>query len=86
MRTPPPWLRLTLAALPFISLFLFPWMLTAVLMFLAGLVFPPLPLLAGVLSDVVYYPGFGLYEGTLTGLLLSILSYAVRYIVRTRIM
>jgi hypothetical protein len=86
MRELPQWLRLFCAALPFVSVFLFPWKLTALFMFLAGLVFPPIPAIVGVLSDVVYYPGFGLYEGTLTGILLTILAYAVRYIVRTRIM
>lgn len=77
--------RIFLAALPFFAIFLFPWPLTLVTAFAAGLVFPPLPLIVGMLADVLYAPG-GWWEGTSWGVGLSLGAYAVRYVVRTRIM
>lgn len=86
MRNPPQWLRVFFAVFPFISLFFLPWPMTLIAAFAAGLVFPPLAVIIGVLVDVLYHPGTGWYVGTVSGLLLCGLSYAVRYISRTRIM
>lgn len=77
--------RIVVALLPFLALFLFPWPLTLVTAFAAGLVFPPVALLVGVLADVLYSPG-GWWEGTLWGAGIALLAYLVRYVVRTRIM
>ena len=84
--TLPRFVRLLITGFPFLSLVLFPWPLTVFLMFLAGLIFPPLALLAGILADILYYPGSGLLKGTLTGLFVCVLTYAVRHLYRTRIM
>lgn len=86
MSKPPFGARLILAALPFAALFIFPWKLTLALSFIAGLVYPPIPLIVGALIDILYYPGAGWLYGLTWGLILAILTYVVRYIAQTRIM
>lgn len=86
MRNPPKWIKIFFAAFPFVSLFFFPWPMTLIASFAAGLVFPPLALVVGVLVDVLYSPGTGWFIGIIWGLVLCALSYAVRYFVRTRVM
>lgn len=86
MTNPPKWLRIFFAIFPFVSLFFFPWTMTLIASFAAGLVFPPLALVVGVLVDVLYSPGEGWLVGTLWGIGLMLAAYGVRYFVRTRIM
>ena len=86
MRPFPLWFRIVFAVLPFVSLVIFPWSLTLSLMFAAGLVYSPLALVAGILADVLYHPGTGLWEATVWGIGLMVLTYAVRYFVRRRVM
>ena len=86
MKKPPQSIRIFFAAFPFVSLFFFPWPMTLIASVASGLVFPPLPLIVGVLVDVLYYPGGGLPVGTLWGLGIAAFAYIVRYIVRRRIM
>lgn len=79
-------LQFMLAGLPFLALFIFPWQVTLVAGFAAGIVFPPLALLVGILTDVLYHTaGFTLW-GTIWGVIGMLSTYAVRYIARTRIM
>lgn len=87
MKNPPKWLKIFFAAFPFVSLFFFPWPMTLIASFAAGLVFPPLALIIGILVDVLYSPGTGWHLiGTFTGLIVTALAYGVRYFVRTRVM
>lgn len=86
MRHPPTWLRVFFGIFPFVSLFFFPWTLTLITAFAAGLVFPPLAAIVGVLIDVLYHPGSGWPLGTLSGIALALLAYGVRHFVRTRVM
>lgn len=86
MRNPPTSIKIFFAAFPFVSLFFFPWPMTLIASFAAGLVFPPLALIVGVLVDVIYSPGEGWFIGTLWGIGLTAFSYGVRYFVRTRVM
>jgi len=86
MRNTPKWIKIFFAIFPFVSLFFFPWPMTLITAFVAGIVFSPLALIAGVLVDVLYSPGEGLFIGTLWGAGLTVLAYGVRYFVRTRIM
>lgn len=72
-----------------LSVFILPWTITILLMFGAGLVFPPAPFFIGILVDFLYYPGFGTGiwpHGTLIGLVISVLTYGVQHFVKTRIM
>lgn len=79
-------LKIAIIALAVVSLFVFPWPLTLVLMALAGLILPASALCIGVLSDILYYPGFGLPWGVLAGLLIALGAALVRHIMKTRIM
>ena len=86
MRQPPLWLRVLFVLAPFFALFLFPWPLTLGLSFLAGLIFPPIALIVGILTDVLYHPGSGWPIGTSWGLILALIAYVVRHVMKTRIM
>lgn len=78
--------RAALIVIALLSIFWLPWAITLVLMFLSGLVFPPLALILGILADLLYYPGHGFFWASFDGLLLTLLSAAVRHFVKTRIM
>lgn len=78
--------RIFFAVFPFLSLFFFPWTMTLIASFAAGLVFPPLTLAIGILVDALYRPGTGWFIGTTWGVVLMVAAYGVRYFVRTRIM
>lgn len=78
--------RITVTALALLSLFWLPWTVTLVCLFLAGLAFPPSAFALGVVADLLYYPGHGIFLGTLWGLILGLVAVAVRHFVKTRIM
>lgn len=78
--------RVAAIVLATLSIFWLPWLITLVCLFLAGLIFPPAALALGVFSDLLYYPGHGIFLGTLWGLVLALLAAAVRHFVKTRIM
>jgi hypothetical protein len=84
--TVPAFIRYGIIPLSIVSLFVFPWILTILLMFGAGLVFPPAPFFIGILADFLYYPGHGWYSASLTGLLISVITFGVQHFVKTRIM
>jgi hypothetical protein len=66
---------------------LFPGSLTFVLVAIASVIVPPVGLLAGVLSDALYYvPSVGIPYATLIGLALTLGGYVVRQFIKTRIM
>lgn len=69
-----------------VSLFWLPWVCTLVLLFLAGLSFPPAALALGAFADVLYYPGAGLPWGVIAGALCLLAAVSVRHFVKTRIM
>lgn len=79
-------LRITAVVLAFFSIFWLPWAVTLVCLFLAGLAFPPAALALGVFADLLYYPGHGIFMGTAWGLVIALISAAVRHFVKTRIM
>lgn len=72
--------------LAILSLFIFPWEVTLLLMTAAALSVPPSAILVGVLADILYYPGIGLPAGVLWGAALYIAASGVRHIVKTRIL
>lgn len=65
----------------------FPAVVAVVLVAGSALVFPPVALFAGVLTDAVYTTAFvSLPYASLLGLFFMASSYAVHWFVRTRIM
>lgn len=86
MRKIPRSVRAAIVLLALSAPFLFPWQASMALAFAAGLVFPPLALFIGFLFDVLYHPGHAFIWGTFWGVIGAAACYAVRYIVRTRIM
>jgi hypothetical protein len=82
----PGYAKAGVVALAGAGVFLLPWPLTLVLIFFAGLVFPPVALLFGLLADALYYPGTGMLWGSAAGLILAVVSWVVRHFVKTRIM
>lgn len=81
----PRYVRALILIFSFFSIFWLPWPFSIFAMFIAGLILPPVAFLLGFLADLLYYPGHGLPWGLITGASMAILSYAVRYIVKTRI-
>jgi len=68
-----------------ISMLTLPWPVTAILVAVSGYLFPPVAFAEGILADILYYPGHGIFAGTCIGALLAVLMYAVRHFVKTRI-
>ncbi|HEY0010794.1 MAG TPA: hypothetical protein VGB97_02670 [Candidatus Paceibacterota bacterium] len=60
--------------------------MTLIAAFAAGLVFPPLALVIGVLVDIFYHPGVGWLVGTVSGAVLTCVAYGVRYVAKTRLL
>lgn len=82
----PVFVRAAVILIALLSLFWLPWAISLMLMFLSGLIFPPAALALGVLADLLYYPGHGVPWATFDGLALTLISAAVRHLVKTRIM
>lgn len=80
-------IRIVFSIVAFLSPFFFPFSLTLLLSFLAGLFLPVIPLIVGILVDLLYYvPDASLLPlGTLYGALLAVVSYVVRQFVKARI-
>jgi len=70
--------RIAFSVATVLSAFWFPWPVTALLALLGAYREPLLPLSAGLLLDVLYYPGFGLPLATLLGAFATFASYVVR--------
>lgn len=66
--------------------FVFPSIITAALAFSAALIFPPLAIVLGMLTDLLYEPGNYWPLASIVGVLLCILAVVVRSFVKTRIM
>ncbi len=77
---------IALTALALLSPFLFSSAVTVFLGVVAGLYMPAVPFFVGVLVDLLYYPGHTLPLGLCGGALVCMITYGVRYLVRTRIM
>ena len=69
------------------SVFLFPYPLTLVLSVIAGVFFPPMPLITGILVDLYYHvPGAAMLPwGVVWGLVLSLLAVGAHRFVKARI-
>lgn len=70
----------------FLSLFLFPWPLTAVLAVGASFAFPLAALALGLAADALYYPGTGIPYATLLGLAVMVFSYFVQQFAKRNIL
>ncbi len=81
-------MRFVLIALAVLSPFLFPYPVTLALSFVASLFYPPLALVVGILTDLLYYvPSVApLPLAVLTGLALSIAAFFMQRFLKTRIM
>jgi hypothetical protein len=66
--------------------FLFPSVISACLAFSAALIFPPLAIVLGILTDLLYQPAHYWPMASLVGLLLCVVAVMVRSFVKTRIM
>jgi hypothetical protein len=75
---------LTLLAL--VSPFVFSKSVTLTLAVISGFYIPALPIFIGATIDVLYYPGNTLPLGVTVGSIIFLITYGVRYFVRTRIM
>ena len=76
---------LVVAAL--LSPFLFPFAVTLVLVAAASIVFPPIALISGIVTDLAYYtPGASfLPVASISGLLISVVALFVRRFLKARI-
>ena len=78
--------KATAIILALVAPFIFPTVLTGVIVLLAAVVVPPVGILAGVLIDVLYYtPAVSLPYGTLTGAVLTGVGYVMHQFIKTRI-
>jgi hypothetical protein len=80
-------IRAILLVAAFVSIFLFPYPATFILSFIASLFFPPAALIAGIITDLVYFvPGaYAFPLGIVLGALLSLIAFFVRRFAKTRI-
>ncbi len=79
--------RLLAVVVAFASPLLFPAVLSFAFVFLAAIVVPPLGIVVGVFSDVLYYtPGSGLPLGIIIGTGSSLIAFVVHRFIKTRIM
>ena len=80
-------MRLVAILLAFISLFIFPWPVTALLMLGAGLLLPFSALALGIIADLVYFVPGGAFMPyfTVLGLVFFMISLLVHRFVKTRI-
>lgn len=71
----------------FLAPFLFPYPLTLMISMLAGIIFPPVPLLVGLLVDALYYhPALAVPPyGTLFGAVASVAALFLGRFIRARI-
>ncbi|HEV7121436.1 MAG TPA: hypothetical protein VGN56_01260 [Candidatus Paceibacterota bacterium] len=69
-----------------IAPFVFPSAVTAVLAFAAALIFPPLAILLGMLTDLLYEPSGYWPLASMIGVLLCVAALLVRSFVKARIM
>lgn len=71
-----------------LSPLLFPYPLTLLLSFLAGLVLPPVPLVTGIIADALYFtPGAAAFPiASAAGLSLSVASFFMQRFLKARIM
>lgn len=77
-------IRIVLSILPLVSLFVFPWQLTALLAVVASAVFPPILLIVGVLFELLYGVS-GIPYALILGTIGFIIARFVRFFVKTRI-
>lgn len=67
------------------SLFLFPWKLTLIFVFIASLFAPPVGIIIGVLADALYGAAPPLFLATGLGVLFSAFGFFVQHFIKTRI-
>ncbi len=80
-------IRIVLSVAALLSPFLFPYPATLLLSIAASLLFPPIGLLAGLLTDLAYFvPAASVLPvATVTGLAISVISVFVRRFFKARI-
>lgn len=78
--------RFLLIVSAILSPFLFPWQAALLVVAAASFFLPPVALLAGVLTDALYWTSGPFPYATLLGVLLTAVAYLVQHFVRTRIM
>lgn len=78
--------RVGIVILAAISPFLFPTPVTILLGTAAACVFPPIAIGLGILIDLLYQPAHYWPVGTIVGVVICLMSVAVRSFVKARIM
>ncbi len=79
-------MRIVIIALACIAPFVFPSQLTAALAFAAALIFPPLAIILGMLTDLSSEPTGYLPLASIFGVVLCVAAVVVRSFVKARIM
>lgn len=80
-------LRILAIVVAFTSPLLFPAPLTFLLIVVASVILPPVGILAGIFTDLLYgTEALGVPYVTLIGLICSVMGYLVRRFIETRIM
>jgi hypothetical protein len=79
-------LRIGIIALTCVSPFIFPSILTGILAFAAALIFPPLAIVLGMLTDLLYEPTGYWPFASMLGVILCVIALFVRSFVKERIM
>lgn len=78
-------LRSLLIIVAFLSPFFFPFPATLVFSFIASIVYPPIGIAVGILTDALYGGTQSWYLGTLSGAGISGIAFFVRRFIKTRI-
>ena len=78
--------RVSIIILACIAPFIFPSIITALLAFAAALIFPPLAIALGILTDLLYQPANYWPMASTIGIFFCVLAVLVRSFVKTRIM
>ncbi|KND50997.1 MAG: hypothetical protein AB202_01140 [Parcubacteria bacterium C7867-007] len=82
----PPAARIGIIAVACISPFLFPSVITAILAVCAAFIFPPIAIVIGMLTDLLYEPTGYLPFASIFGLIICVSVFFVRSFLKTRIM
>ncbi len=79
--------RVALVGAALLSPLLFPYPFALLLSFLAGLVLPPVPLITGLIADVLYFtPGVAAFPAaTVAGLFMSVATFFIQRFLKARI-
>jgi hypothetical protein len=79
-------MRFVFPSAAFLSLFIFPPLVSFLFIALAGFLSPLSAVALGLFADILYYPGSGLPVGLISGIILAAACFFVRAFVKARIM